>query len=174
MQPTYNSVISVTLGELRDAGAFDFENDEKLLWNFYNNDQFLRVSEKILARYKYRDIGVLPYAKWRDAYVRRMNEIMPKYKALYKALDDGTDILQTSDDFEKSSEVYSSFPQTQLSDNQDYADSMRENQREHVTLGDWIDKSNAVAKNYNDVDVMILDELETLFSCLFSVSINGF
>ena len=29
-------------------------------------------------------------------------------------------------------------------------------------------------KNYNDVDLAIINEIEPLFSCLFTVNINGF
>lgn len=178
-QPTnivesYNSVSSITLGELRDAGAFAYETDEHLFWDYYDAEQYERVCKKILGRFKYRDIGVIPYARWRDAYVRKMNEIMPKYKPLYQELENGTSILQTEDRFGKHKAVYSSFPQTPLSGDQDYADSMNIDEHEDIANGDWIDKANEVAKGYNDVDVMILDELETLFSCLFSVNMNGF
>lgn len=178
-QPTdivesFNSVSSITLGELREAGAFAYETDERLFWDCYDTEQYDRVCEKILRRFKYRDIGVIPYARWRDAYVRKMNEIMPKYKPLYQALEDGSNILQTEDRFGKRKNVYSNFPQTPLSGDQDYADSMNIDEHEDVINGDWIAKANEVAKGYNDIDVMILDELETLFSCLFNVNMNGF
>lgn len=178
-QPTnivesFNSVSSITLGELREAGAFAYETDEHLFWDYYDPEQYERVSKKVLARFKYRDIGVVPYAKWRDSYVRKMNEIMPKYKPLYQALEDGANILQTEDRFGKRKNVYSSFPQTPLSGDQDYADSMNIDEHEDIAVGDWIEKANEIRKGYADIDVMILDELETLFSCLFSVNINGF
>ena len=178
-QPTsivesFNSVVSITLGELRDAGAFAYETDEHLFWDYYDPEQYERVCKKILARFKYRDIGIIPYAKWRDSYVRKLNEIMPKYKPLYAALEDGTNILQTEDRFGKHKNVYSSFPQTPLSGDQDYADSMNIDEHEDVVIGDWIEKTNEIRKVYDDIDVMILDELETLFSCLFSVNMNGF
>lgn len=178
-QPTnivesYNSVSSITLGELREAGAFAYETDEHLFWDYYDPEQYERVCKKVLARFKYRDIGVTPYARWRDAYVRKMNEIMPKYKALYQAIEDGTNILQTEDRYGKRKVVYSNFPQTPLSGDQDYADSMNIDEYENIAVGDWIEKANEIRKGYDDIDVMLLDELETLFSCLFSVNMNGF
>ena len=178
-QPTnivesFNSVSSITLGELREAGAFAYETDENLFWDYYDVEQYDRVCKKILGRFKYRDIGVVPYGRWRDSYVRKMNEIMPKYKPLYQELENGTSILQTEDRFGKHKIVHSSFPQTPLSGGQDYADSMNIDEHEDLVNGDWIAKANEIAKVYNDVDVMILDELETLFSCLFSANINGF
>lgn len=178
-QPTnivesFNSVSSITLGELREAGAFAYETDEHLFWDYYDPEQYERVCKKVLARFKYRDIGVIPYAKWRDSYVRKMNEIMPKYKPLYAELEEGASILQVEDRYGKHKNVYSSFPQTPLSDNQDYADSMNIDEHEDILNGDWIEKANEIRKGYDDIDVMILDELETLFSCLFSVNMNGF
>ena len=51
---------------------------------------------------------------------------------------------------------------------------MNIDEHEDIVNGDWVDKANEIAKGYNDIDVMILDELETLFSCLFTVNINWF
>lgn len=31
-----------------------------------------------------------------------------------------------------------------------------------------------IAERYNDIDVMILKEIEPLFSCLLTVSMNGY
>ena len=45
---------------------------------------------------------------------------------------------------------------------------------ENVTQGDWVDKANQIATRYNDVDVMVLNELESLFSCLLTVSMQGY
>ena len=51
---------------------------------------------------------------------------------------------------------------------------MNIDEHEDIAVGDWIEKANEIRKGYNDVDVMILNELESLFSCLFSVNMNGF
>lgn len=174
MESSYNSVSSITLGELLDAGAFDYMNDARLKWDAYDSAQYERVCKKIIGRFKYRDIGLIPYAKWRDAYVRRMNEIMPKLNPLYNALENGINIISESDIYGGSNDVYSDFPQTQLSGNQDYASNMRQHEYEDIAQGDWIEKTREIANSYDDIDVIILNELEPIFSCLMSVSMNGF
>ena len=47
--------------------------------------------------------------------------IMPKYKPLYKMAADGLDPLQASNEYGKSRDIFSEFPQTMLSGNSDYA-----------------------------------------------------
>ena len=121
-----------------------------------------------------RDIGVIPPGLWKREFLRKMNEIMPKYKPLYKALDDGANILQTGDQYGKSRDIFSEFPATMLGDNQDYASNGRDREYENVAQGDWVDKAMQIAERYTDIDVMILKEIEPLFSCLLTVSMNGY
>lgn len=61
-----------------------------------------------------------------------------------------------------------------LGDNQDYASNGRDREYENVAQGDWVDKAMQIAERYNDIDVMILKEIEPLFSCLLTVSMNGY
>ena len=168
------SITSISLGELEANGLFDYENDEALKWDSYNFEQYSRLCGKILERFRFRDIGIIPYRRWRYAYVRRMNEIMPKYKLLYAAAEEA-DVLQTGRDYGKSRYLRSDMPQTRLDGaNQDYASSIDDQEHETVHDGDYLDKFQQIAERYNDIDVLILDELESLFSCLMTVSINGF
>ena len=99
---------------------------------------------------------------------------MPKYKPAYEALDNGQNIFQKYGEYGKSRNVFSDFPQTQLSGlNQDYATNATDKEHENIYLGDWFEQM-AKIQNYNDVDVMILNELETMFSVLSTVSMNGY
>lgn len=177
----FHAIETIQLGELVNDGLFEWETDDSLIWDYYSEEQYKRVMSKFVNRYFYREIGVVPYKKWRLFYVRKMNEIMPKYKILYAALDSGTDPLQDSrvkgDKWGKSRNVFSDFPATQLGDNQDYADNSTDRQYEDmedtVTQGSYLDKALQLQELYNDIDVMILDDCNVLFSSLYSMSMNG-
>lgn len=170
----FHSVFSVQLCELVENGVVDFSDE---FWNFdaYDDAQRNRLYAKLYARYKYRDIGVLPPQRWHDEIIRKLNEIMPKYKYLYAAIDAGADPLQKEDRYGKSRTVFSDFPQTQLGGvNQDYASNGTDREFEDITNYGLIDAADTLAYRYKDVDALILDELETCFSCIVSVSLNGY
>lgn len=167
--PYYGST-SIPLGELHDMGFFDWE-DESWRWDAYNDEQYNRVCEKILERYRYRELGVLPAARWKSAYLRKMNEIMPKYKLLYARAEEGINPFQSGSDYEKERSIFSDFPATHLSGNSDYTSSGNDRESEHVSEGDVIEKMGAFAETYRDIDVMILDELDFLFSCLLTSTV---
>lgn len=172
-QADWHAVATIQLGELIECGVIDFK-DPSWHWDAYSEDQYERVCEKITNHYYMREIGVIPPGLWKREFLRKMNEIMPKYKPLYKALDDGVNIMQTGDQYGKSRDIFSEFPATMLGDNQDYASNGRDREYENVTQGDWVDKAMQIAERYNDIDVMILKEIEPLFSCLLTVSMNGY
>ena len=130
--------------------------------------------EKFNKRFYWREIGILPASRWKWELLRKLNEIMPKYKPAYEALANGQNILQKYGEYGKSRNVFSEFPQTQLSGfNQDYATNGTDREHEEIYLGDWMEQI-ARLKNYNDIDVMILNELETMFSVFSTVSMNGY
>lgn len=166
----YFGATSAPLGELHDMGFFDWE-DESWHWDSYNEEQYTRVCKKILNRYQYRELGVLPAARWKDAYLRKMNEIMPKYKMLYSRLDEGINPFQSGSNYEKERNIFSDFPATHLSGNSDYTSSGNDRERENVNEGDILDKMNEFSNRYRDIDVMILDELDCLFSCLLTATV---
>lgn len=170
----FHSAATISYGELEDAGFIDWTAPE-WRWDAYDDVQRERLQKKIAARYRYRDIGVLPWARWRDMLIRKLNEIMPKYKILYAKLADGaTDFFQVRDSYGKSRDVFSDFPASLLdSENEDYASHATDNEREDIETGDVLEKFNDIANMYNDVDVMVLDELEPLFSGLMTVNFNG-
>lgn len=160
-----HAVFTITLAELDKEGLLDFS---KNVWNFdaYNQEQRDRLYKKIKDRYYYREIGLTPPRLWQHELIRKLNEIMPKYKLVYKALDDGIDFLQVSNNYGKERSINSDFPQTMLSDNQDYASFGTDKEFEHITQGDFLDKI-ATLKSYDDVDVMILNDLEScFFNCI--------
>lgn len=168
----YHSVFSIQLCELINDGWIDFSTEE---WDFdyYNEEQRNRFWKKFTRRFYWREIGITPPGQWKWELLRKLDEIMPKYKPIYKMLDEGQNILQHYGEYGKSRNIFSEFPQTQLGGNEDYASNGTDREHEEIYLGDWIDQL-AKIKNYNDVDVMILNEMETMFSCMFTVNVNGY
>lgn len=170
--PDYHAAYTIQLCELINDGLIDFDDDA---WNFdsYNVEQRNRFWRKFKDRFYWREIGIVPFSRWKWELLRKLNEIMPKYKPIYAALENGQNILQHYGEYGKSRNVFSDFPQTLLGENQDYASNATDKEHEEIYLGDWIDQLQKL-KNYDDVDVMILKELETFFSVMFTVNINGY
>lgn len=168
----WNSVMSISLGELVDYGFIDFSS-EKYDFDSYNDEQRNRFWEKFLARYRFRDISITPPEKWRLRLIAVLNEVMPKYKFLYKALEDGKTPLMAGDEYHKRREIRSDFPQTQLSGQEDYASEGNDLEYETIHEADFIETADRIARSYRDVDVMLLDECERLFSQIYSTHING-
>lgn len=133
-----------------------------------DEDQRERLLKKFHGRFDYREIGLLPVRRWTERLFAKLDEVMPKYKPLYQAIADGVTTLTAGDEWHKRRDAYSSFPQTRFaSDNQDYATSGTDLEYETVRDYGLLDVGERIA-DYNDVDVMILNELETLFVVLKS------
>ena len=167
----FHSVNTLALGQLWKDGWFDL-NDPS--WDFpkYSTEQHERLCDKILDHYYMRDIGVLPLAQWKREFLRKMNEIMPKYIILYAKIAECPDNFNATDEYYKSRNVFSDFPQTQLSGNEDYASNGNDHQYERIRDGTILELSDAL-KAYEDVDTQIVNELEPLFSCLLTLNINA-
>lgn len=168
----FHATFSVQLGELIHDGWIDFSDES---WNFdsFDEEQRNRFWKKFQDRFFYREIGIVPPGRWKHETLRKLNEIMPKYKPAYAALANGQDIFQKYGSYGKSRNVFSDFPQTLLGGNQDYASNATDREHEEIYLGDWFEKMERI-KGYDDVDLLILKEMETMFSCMYSVSINGY
>ena len=167
----WRSPISLVLGELIEDGLINFSEE---VWDFdsYDAEQRDRIYTKLEARYRYRSIGIIPLARWRRRLIGQLNESMDKYKWAYKALEDGIDPLQVAGRYRKYRNIDSDFPQTLLSENQDYASFGTDFEEEEITQGDWLEFLQKLKKS-KGVDELLLDELEGLFSSLMTVSING-
>lgn len=170
--PEYHAVYSIQLCELINEYGINFSDSE---WDFdyFDEEQRNRLWSKFEKRFYWREIGIMPPKRWQWEVIRKLNEIMPKYKPAYQALKDGQNILQHYGEYGKSRNVFSDFPQTLLGDNQDYASNATDREHENIYLGDWMEQM-AKLKSYDDIDVMILKELETMFSVMFTVNVNGY
>ena len=168
----YHAPYSIQLCELLNSGGcgFDLTVDE---WDYYNEEQRIRLWKKFKRRFYYRELGIFPASRWRWELLRKLDEIMPKYKQLYKMLENGQNILQHYGEYGKSRNVFSDFPQTLLGGNQDYASNANDRENEEIYLGDWMEQMEKI-KTYDDIDVMILKELETMFSQMYTVTIAGY
>lgn len=195
VETDFHAVATIQLGELIDCGWFNWKEDEGWVWDYYDQTQKLRLQAKLDNHYFWREIGCLPPLQWKMEFLRKLNEIMPKYKHLYKMLDTDPkfdplqhsrkkgDIKDAFDEWFKSRNIGSDFPQTMLSGNSDYASTGedREYEKLHtldrnqdiVELGDVLDKWIEFQDKFKDVDVMIIEEMGSVFGHLSSVSINA-
>ena len=167
----WRSPISLVLGELIEDGVIDFSSE---LWNFdsFNQEQRDRIYRKLEARFRYRSIGIIPFQRWRRRLLATMNEQMAKLKWAYQALEDGTDPMQAGSRYRKYRNIDSDFPQTLLSQNQDYASYGTDFEEEEIMQKAWLEFL-AQLKDASGVDEILLDALEPLFSSLITVSMNG-
>lgn len=170
--PEYHDTMTITLQEiLDDPYLYDVVQQRWQTFDAYDEEQRTRLWAKFRARFDWREIGILPMRRWLDRLIATLNEVMPKYKPIYAAIEAGTTVMTDWDEWHKGRDVYSTFPQTALGgSNQDYASSG--NDREHETIRDYglLDVAERISA-YNDVDVMVLDDLERLFTCLVSTTI---
>lgn len=168
--PEFHAVVSVSLGELVEDGIIDW-TDDSWHWDAYDDTQYKRLCAKIEAHYWDREIGVLPPGSWKREFIRKMNEIMPKYKLAYQAVDARIPLMRVSDDYGKSRTIDSDFPATQLKPNQDYASNASDNEYENIHEGDYLDRIERL-KSYDDIDLQIINEIESMFTCLMTVNMN--
>lgn len=176
----FHAVFTIQMGELIHDGLINFNdgtwdtqlNGQPIDW--YNEEQKKRLYAKMEQYYYYREIGELPYLRWKGDLLAKIALLMPKYKLLYSILDKGIDPMQEYDDYGKSRNIYSDFPQTMLSGNEDYASTGNDNQYERIRQGSFIEKMLALAHDYDDVDYLLLKELDTHWYCLLTSNINGF
>lgn len=175
--PDYHAVTTITLGELLVAGGIDWTTPQ---WSWrddaYNGTQYSRCCAKIENRYYDREIGVMPPGRWRRHLLRLIAEIMPVLKPLYELANGNPGIFMTdADTWHKTRTVFSDFPATQLVTLQDYASNATDMEYETVTNGNYMDKVKAIRQgDYVDIDVVLLEHLDTCFSPLWTVNINNY
>lgn len=166
----FYSATSITLGELHEMGFFD-ASDPTWRWDAYSDEQFQRLMGMILERYWWRELGVMPVYRWKRTFMRHMNEIMPKYKILYARVESGINPFQESDEYSKDRVIFSDFPATLLTGNSDYTSTGTDRENEVVREGATVERALDFARRWRTVDVMILDELDFLFSCVLTSTV---
>lgn len=170
----FHAVSTITLGELVEGGWVDW-SDSAWAWNAYDEEQRSRIQNMIVARFWTREISMLPPRVWRMAFIERLNELMRVASLMYRLrekLDE--DVSLDFDEWHKSRDVFSDFPATLLNgSSQDYASTGTD--REYETERDMAPLEAArMLSEYRDPDIYVLDGLESMFSSLVSVSVDGF
>ncbi len=163
-----HGVTTISLHQLMLDNIVNFEWWQG--WQAYSEDVRSRLWKKFIGRFEFREIGILPPGRWLNRVLAKLDEIAPKYAPMYEALDAGNTVMTAYDEWHKGRDVRSSFPQTAIAGNQDYASSGTD--VEHETVRDYgmLDVSERIGA-YNDIDVMILNELDSLFCPLVSTTI---
>lgn len=175
----YHAVFTITLGELIHDGLINFKdgtwytqtNGLKIDW--FDDEQRDRFWAKFEQYYYYREIGEIPYRRWKDNLLSKIALLAPKYKMMYAVLASDVDPMQDYDEYGKSRNIYSDFPQTMLSGNEDYASTGNDNQYEKIKQGSFVEKMDALNNSYDDIDMLFIRALDTHFYCLLSSNMNG-
>lgn len=176
----FHAVYTMQLGELIRDGAIDFTdgtwyvqgNGSPIKW--YNDEQRDRFWQKFEQHFYWREIGELPFKRWKWDLLARIAELMPKYCLLYDILDKGVDPMQLENEYGKSRYIFSNFPQTMLSDNEDYASTGNDSQYERIKDGSFFDTMQEFQEFYKDPDLALLQELDSFFYCVLSSNMNGY
>lgn len=167
----YHDVVTVEFGELVEGGFIDLSDKEAWPWPMYSEEQDSRLREKISNHFWNREIGAVPPGIWKRQFLAKMNEIMPKYIFMYRTLAEDGNIAGHEGEWYKSRNIFSDFPQTQLGGNSDYASTGNDTEYERIRRADVLETMERL-KGYRDPDELILEDLEEVFSCLITVSIN--
>lgn len=171
----WNAVYTVQLGELISHGVFDWKLPI-LDWEnvAYDNEQYNRVCNYFIARYMYREISIEPFEEWARTLQRKLiYELMPKYKDLYKRYDEGVNPLAGENEYYKNRTIESAYPETLLSQNADYITDGRDEEFQRIKELDYVEQMEKYADRYRPIDEMLLDELESLFICMYTANVNA-
>lgn len=171
----WNAIYTVQLGELVEKGVFDWKLPV-LDWSeaAYSADQYKRVCDYFIQRFMFREIGIEPFYEWANMLRRKLvYELMPKYKHMYEEMDSGFDFAQEYDRYHKRRAIGSDYPETLLSGNSDYASNGQDEQSEEIGRGNLFDAYLKYQDLFKPVDELMLDDLESMFLGLYSVSLDG-
>lgn len=167
----WHATITIQFGELIESG-FDWGKDT--YYPAFTGASRTRLNQKIEDRFYWREICAVPPGKFKHFLMRKLNEIMPKYKMLYDEIDSGNMKVFRQETYNgKSRNVYSEYPQSQLQGSADYATNANDAADGHTRDGAPIDMAVDFQQRYNDVDVMILDELDVCFLSLMTLNVNA-
>lgn len=173
MEADWHSVVTIQLCELVEAGFCD-DHMTGWEWPKYTDAQDTQLRGKLVQHFWYREISLVPPGIWKHEFIRKMNEVMPKYVPLYRLLDESPELFGGDSEWYKGRDVYSDFPQTQLSgDNGDYASSGNDREFQRIRQEDVIDVV-AKLREYDDVDLLVIDDMDSMFSCMFTVNTSAF
>lgn len=167
----YHALYTIVFGELIDSG-FDWGRND---WPCYNETIRTRLVGLIEDMYRFREICEAPPAKFKHFITRRLKLIMPKYNKMYELLENNRfDVLETGQHYNKDRDVYSEYPQSQLSGSADYASNANDKEGKGKTTGNVIEMMNYYAEQYQSIDQRVVKELEVCFYSTTSGHINSY
>lgn len=171
----WNAVYTVQIGELVANGVFDWTMPE-LDWSSaaYDAEQYKRVCDYFIERFQYREISIEPFLEWARVLKRKIvYELMPKYTPLYARVSEGINPLAGENEYYKNRTITSAYPETLLSDNADYITDGKDEEFQRIKEKDYVDSMENYAMKYKGVDEMLLDELESMFICMYTTNVNA-
>lgn len=165
----YHDVATITLQELEEIGFFDWESES---WNWqefaYSETVYNRLCTAFFNRFKWREISIVPPLQWRDQLIAKIKyELCPKYNRWYKLIEefDDVNISLKEDEYGKSRDVGSEFPETLLSGNSVYASNGKDVEYEKIKERNPLELLDVLERQANwNIDKMFLDELESFFN----------
>lgn len=171
----WNAVYTIQIGELIASGIFDWSN-ELLNWKdaAFDDEQYERICKYFVERFYYREISLEPFREWARTLRRKLVfELMPKYKPLYERIAEGINPLSDSNEYYKNRTIDSAYPQTMLSGNSDYVTDGRDEEFERIKEGNFVDSVVNYAEKYRSVDELLLNDLESMFICMYTADFNA-
>ena len=100
-------------------------------------------------------------------------ELMPKYRPLYERVGEGINPLQQSNEYYKNRTIESAYPETLLSENADYITDGRDEEFQRIRENEFADSVDNYVNVYRTVDEYMLDELESMFVCMYTTNVNA-
>lgn len=170
----FHSVITIKFGELLESG-FDWGGATYYSGNpEFDANHRQRINKKIEDQYYWREICCIPPGQFRHYMIKNLNNIMPKYIKLLELNASGEiNPLIDSKTSNKQRDIFTEYPQSMLSGDQDYASTGNDSAGESETIGNVMDKLVDFADLYNDIDVMIVKELAVCFLNLTSLTVDA-
>ena len=171
----WNAVYTVQIGELVAKGVFDWTNP-LLDWSdvAYDAAQYERVCAYFIERFYYREISLEPFEEWaRTFHYKMVFEVMPKYTPIYARVAEGVNPLSGENEYYKNRTINSAYPETQLSGNSDYITDGKDEEHQRIREMGYVDAMVKYADEFKAVDEMVLDELESMFICMYTANVNA-
>ena len=171
----WNAVHTVQIGELVAKGVFDWTNP-LLDWSgvAYDAEQYERVCAYFIERFYYREISLEPFEEWaRTLHCKMVFEVMPKYTPIYARIAEGVNPLSDENEYYRNRTINSAYPETQLSGNSDYITDGKDEEHQRIKEMGYVDSMVKYADEFKAVDEMVLDELESMFICMYTANVNA-
>lgn len=159
-----NATFTIVFGELVEK-EYDWGQD--VYMGSWSDDRRIKLNEYIINHFYYREISLVPLAKWRRKMISKLNLILPKYDFILNRIDDDINIFQDSLSKSKERNLHSDFPQSELKGDSDYATNSDDVEKLEEVEGNTLDTILKLYEEYESVQKKIIDELEVMFISVY-------